>query len=150
MASLAEDNRKLGVRINTEIWNRQRFELIPECFTEDFVADYSPRVVREGRHQIEQMVRAAHAAFDGFKETIRNIIADDETIVVHFTITGTHVGDWGGIPATHRDVKHDEIVIMKVRDGKVYHQIGVVDALLALQQIGLVPDPGGFVQKSFG
>ncbi len=149
MGSLAEENRELGLRINREIWNNQRFELIPECFTEDFVADYSPRVVRRGRDQIEQMVRRSHAAFRNFAETIRTIVTDDENIVIHFTITGTHVGDWGGIAATNREVKHDEIVIMKVRDGKVCHQVGVVDVLLALQQIGRIPDPGGFVEKSF-
>ena len=57
MVSLVDKNRALGLRINTEIWNNQRFELISECFTEDFVADYSPRVIREGRDQIEQMGR---------------------------------------------------------------------------------------------
>ena len=149
MGQLAEQNRQLGIRINTEIWNNRRFELIPECFTEDFVADYSPRVVRKGRDQIEQMVRSSHAAFTGFKETLHTIVADDEHIVAHFTISGMHTGDWGGVPATNREVKHDEIVIMTVRDGKVCRQVGVVDALLGLQQIGLIPDPGGFVQKSF-
>jgi len=149
MASLADDNRELGLLINREIWNNQRFELIPECFTEDFVADYSPRVVREGREQIEEMVRSAHARFQGFKETIRNIVTDNESIVLHFTITGKHVRDWGPIPASGRDVKHDEIVIMKVRDGKVYHQVGVIDALLALHQIGSIPDPAGYAKKSF-
>lgn len=149
MGSLADENRKLGIRINTEIWNNQRFDLIPECFTEDFVADYSPRVVRKGRDQIEEMVKSSHAAFEGFTETIRNVVADDENVVIHFTITGTHVGDWGPIPATHRKVRHDEIVIMKVRDGKVCHQVGVVDVLLALQQIGRLPDPAGYVERSF-
>ena len=148
MGTLADENRKLGLLINEEIWNNQRFDLIPECFAEDFMADYSPRVVREGRDQIEEMVRAAHARFEGFKETIRNIVVDDENIVLHFTISGTHVGDWGPIPASGREVKHDEIVIMKVRDGKVYHQVGVIDALLALQQIGRIPDPAGYVEKS--
>lgn len=149
MASLADENRALGLRINTEIWNKQRFNLIPECFSEDFVADYSPRVVRRGRDQVEQMVRSAHRAFSGFTETVHEVIATDESIVLHFTISGIQVGDWGGVAATNKPVKYDEIVIMKVRDGKVCHQVGVSDALLALQQMGRIPDPAGFVEKSF-
>jgi len=149
MTSLAEQNKALGLRINAEIWNKQRLELIPECFTEDFVADYSPRIVREGRDQIEDMVKSAHNRLSGFTETVHEIIANDETIVLHFTISGVQVGDWGPVAATNKKVKYDEIVIMKVRDGKVYHQIGISDTLLALQQMGSIPSPKGFVEKSF-
>lgn len=149
MTSLADKNRALGLRINTEIWNKRQFDLIPECFTEDFVADYSPLVVREGRDQIQQMVESAHAVFKGFTETVHSIVADDETIVLHFTISGTQIADWGPIAATNRPVKYDEIVIMKIRDGKVCHQTGVTDRLLALQQLGSIPAPAGFVEKSF-
>jgi len=149
MESVMDRNRKLGLRINEEVWNNQRFDLIPELFTPDFVADYSPRVVRQGRDQIEQMVRDSHETFEGFKETVHHVIADEDSVVLHFTISGKQVADWGPIAATNRPVKYDEIVIMKIRDGKVCRQIGVLDTLLALQQLGKVPDPAGFVAKSF-
>lgn len=146
--SISDMNRELGLRINKEIWNDQRFEKIPDYFTEDFIADYSPRIVREGRDQIEKMVRASHETFEGFREDVRLCIADEDHIVVHFTISGKQVKDWGPIPASNRSVNYDEIVIMKVRDGKVFHQIGISDALLALQQIGSIPDPAGFAKRS--
>ncbi len=149
MSDIVEQNRELGLRINREIWNNQRFELIPELFTVDFVADYSPRVVLEGIDRIEQMVRASHATFEGFKETVHQIVADEHSVVLHFTISGKHVADWGPIKATNLPVKYDEIVIMGIRDGKVYHQRGVSDALLALQQLKYVADPAGFVKRSF-
>jgi len=148
MTNLADANRALGLRINTEIWNNQRFELIPECFTEDFVADYSPRVIRQGRDQIEQMVRAAHNTFSGFTETVHDVISNDNSVVLHFTISGIQVGDWGPVSATNKAVKYDEIIIMKVRGGKVFHQVGITDTLLALQQMGRIPDPAGYVEKS--
>lgn len=147
--STVEANRKLGLRINKEIWNGQRFEKIPQYFTEDFVADYSPRVVREGRDQIEEMVRRSHLTFEGFAETIHHVVADEQFVVVHFTITGKQVRDWGPIPATNRPVKYDEIVIMEVRDGKICRQVGVADSLLALQQLGRIPDPARVVEGSF-
>lgn len=149
MNSIVEQNRQLGLRINQEIWNEQRFDLIPELFTEDFVADYSPRIVREGRDQIEQMVRSSHATFEGFKETVRQVVADEHSVVLHFTISGRQIADWGPIAATNLPVKYDEIVIMQIRDGKVCRQVGVLDNLLALQQLGRIPDPAGFVERSF-
>jgi len=144
---LAEQNRALGLKINREIWNDRRFEKIPDYFTEDFIADYSPRIIREGRDQIELMVTSAHDAFEEFREDVHCVVADDERIVLHFTISGRQVGDWGPVAATGREVRYDEIVIMKVRDGKVCHQVGVSDALLALQQLGAIPDPAGFATR---
>lgn len=40
-------------------------------------------------------------------------------------------------------VRYDEIVIMTVRDGKVCHEVGVADHLLALPQLGAVADLSG-------
>ena len=63
----AERNRNRGLAINLDIWNDRRFELIPDYFSEDFVADYSPRVVRRGRAGIEESVNSAHRVFEGFR-----------------------------------------------------------------------------------
>ncbi len=146
---MSEENELLGRRINQDIWNARRFEKIPEYYTEDFVSDYSPRIIRKGRDQIIEAVNATHDTFEGFAETIKHVIANDRYVVLHFTITGRQVKDWGPIPATGKPVKYDEIVIMEIRDGKACRQTGVLDTLLALQQLGHIPDPGGFVEKSF-
>ena len=145
---MTKENEQLGLRINQEIWNDRRFERIPDYYTEDFVSDYSPRIVREGREQIAEAVNSAHATFEGFRETINHVIADASHVVLHFTITGRQVKDWGPVPATGKRVKYNEVVIMEIRDGKVCRQTGVLDTLLALQQLGRIPDPAGYVEKS--
>jgi predicted ester cyclase len=144
----ADQNARLGVAINALIWNERRFDLIPDFFTEDVVADHSPRAVHRGWAQLEQAVERAHRTFEGFREDVHRVIADDDHVVLHFTISGRHVEAWGPIPATNRVVEYDEIVIMSVRAGKVCHQVGVADNLLALQQLGAVADPTGFTGSS--
>lgn len=144
----AEQNARLGLAINALIWNERRFDLIPDFFTEDFVADYSPRAVRRGWAELEQAVEGAHSSFEGFREEVHRVIADDDHVVLHFTISGRQVEPWGPIPATNRVVAYDEIVIMTIRDGKVCHQVGVADNLLALQQLGAVADPSSFTTGS--
>lgn len=139
MRRRADLNREIGLAVNGEIWNERRFDRIPELFAEDFVMDYAPAFVRVGRHHVREAVERAHATFEGFHEQIKTIVADDERVVVHFTITGRHVGPWGPIPATGKDVAFDEIVIMTVRDGKVVHQAGVIDNVTGLRQVGILP-----------
>jgi ketosteroid isomerase-like protein len=136
MTAAAEFNRELGLKINREIWNGRQFDKIPEYFAEEFVSDYSPSFVRRGREHIQPAVERAHAAFTGFREEIKTIVADDACVVIHFTITGTHTGPWGPLAATGKNVAFDEIVIMTVRDGKVVRQVGVVDNLTGLRQVG--------------
>jgi hypothetical protein len=66
-------------------------------------------------------------------------LADDEHVVIHFTIKGRHTGQWGSLPGTGKDVAFDEIVIMTVRDGKVVHQVGMIDNVTGLRQVGVLP-----------
>ena len=141
MTNAAAFNRELGLKVNREIWNERRFERIPDYFAEDFVADYSPSFVWHGRDRVREAVERAHAAFEGFREEIKTIVADDERVVIHFTIKGRHVGPWGPLPGTGREVAFDEIVIMTVRDGKVVHQAGVIDSVTGLRQVGVLPSP---------
>ena len=139
MTNGAAFNRELGLKINREIWNERQLEKIAEYYAEHVVIDYSPHSVRQGRDQIRGAVERAHAAVEGFREEIKTIVADDERVVVHFTITGRHVGPWGPLPATGKTVAFDEIVIMTVRDGSVVHQAGVIDNLTGLRQVGAFP-----------
>lgn len=148
MTDISERNRRLALAINEEIWNGRQLEKIPDYFDEDFVADYSPRVIRRGHRDIEQMVNDAHATFEGFHEQVHRVIADDDSVVVHFTITGKQVRDWGPVAVTNRTISYDEIVVMQIREGRVFHQVGVADNLLALQQLGMIPDPAGFTKRS--
>ncbi|HTK89083.1 MAG TPA: ester cyclase [Verrucomicrobiae bacterium] len=132
-------NRELGLKINREVWNGRQLDKIAEYFAEDFVADYSPAFVWRGQQHVREAVERAHATFAGFREEIKTIVADDDHVVVHFTITGTHTGPWGLVPATGRPVAFDEIVIMTVRDSKVVHQTGVIDNVTGLRQVGVLP-----------
>lgn len=88
---------------------------------------------------MQEAVERSHAAFTGFREEIKTIVADDDRVVIHFTIRGRHTGQRGPLPGTGREVAFDEIVIMTVQDGKVVHQAGVIDNLSGLRQVGVMP-----------
>jgi predicted ester cyclase len=134
-------NRELGRRINQDIWNDRKLELVESYFTEDFVYEgFSGR--HEGLAALRAGVEKAHATFEAFREVLKSVTADEERIVVHFTITGRHTGPWGPVAPTGKMVAFDEIVIMTVRDGKVCHQVVVTDNVTGLRQIGVWPSPG--------
>jgi predicted ester cyclase len=141
MSEKAAFNRDLGLRINREIWNARRFDKIALYFTEDFVSGSSANPRTRGREELQAAVEEAHATFEGFREEIKSITADDERVVIHFTIKGRQVGRWGPLAPTGKEVAFDEIVIMTVRDGRVCAQTGVIDNLTGLRQVGAIPIP---------
>ena len=139
MSAKAAFNRDLGLRINREIWNGRDLQKVREYFSPDFVADRSPYGVIRGLDELAASVVRSRAAFEGFREDVKTVVADDEYVVIHFTIRGRHTGPWGPLKATGREVAFDEIVIMRVRDGKVCELTGVIDNLTGLRQVGAIP-----------
>jgi steroid delta-isomerase-like uncharacterized protein len=80
------------------------------------------------------------SAFPDFEMEIVDLIAEGERVVAHFRCSGTHRGEWLGVPATGRRFeKVDEIYIFRVHDGKLVRALGVEDNLTRLRQLGLHP-----------
>ena len=114
---------------------------IPEFYTPDFVGDYRPYGLREGHAGVRAMVEGAWRAFPDYHEEVHELIAEGDRVVLHLTISGTQLGQWGPLPPTGKRAEFDEIIILRIRDGKVVGQRGVVDNLSALRQLGVVPTP---------
>ena len=60
-------------------------------------------------------------------------------IAGRFTLTGTHQGDFAGIPATARQISvtgHDQL---RVTEGKIAEHWVEMDMLGLMQQLGVIP-----------
>lgn len=74
---------------------------------------------------------------------VEDVIHEGDRLAVRWTNSGTHVGDFAGIPATNKDFSIAGIDIYRLRDGKLAEHWHVVDQLSLLQQLGLIPAPEG-------
>lgn len=136
------EEHKALVRRLFDVWNTGNVEAVDALYAPDFVADYRPYApLRRGPEAVKDMVRRARATFPDYHEELLDLIAEGDRVVAHFTITGTQAGAWGPVPATGKRLAYEEIVILRIRDGKVVHQRGIVDNLNALRQLGVVPTP---------
>jgi predicted ester cyclase len=64
------------------------------------------------------------------------MIAEGDRVVCRERITGTHRGDYMGLPATGKRVEYNEIVIGRFADGRIVETWGVVDVLSLMKQLG--------------
>ena len=68
------------------------------------------------------------------------VIAADDKAVARVTLTGTHRGEFAGIPPTDKAVEVKLIDIMRFDDaGLICEHWGVADMLSLMQQLGVVP-----------
>ena len=80
------------------------------------------------------------AAFPDMHMHVEDVIADGRRVAVRVRYTGTHRGEFMGMPATGKSVDVNLIDIHMVGDdGLVHEHWGVMDALAMMQQVGAVP-----------
>jgi steroid delta-isomerase-like uncharacterized protein len=63
-------------------------------------------------------------AFPDWHGTIDHLIADGDKVVAFFTWTGTHEGDYLGIPATGRTITLRTADLFRVADGRLAEHLG--------------------------
>jgi ketosteroid isomerase-like protein len=77
------------------------------------------------------------SSFPDFTMKIVALVAEGDTVVGYFQCSGTHRGEWNGIPPTGKRFEDvDEIYIFRVRDGKLADFVAVEDNLTRLRQLG--------------
>ncbi len=74
---------------------------------------------------------------------IVDLIAEGDKVVAHFRCSGTHRGEWLGVPATGRRFEQvNEIYVFTVRGGKLVSALGVEDNLTRMRQLGIESTAG--------
>jgi predicted ester cyclase len=58
--------------------------------------------------------------------------------VARITMTGTHTGDFWGIPATGKRVEFTGIYIVRIAGGRIVEHWGEEDGVSLLQQLGVL------------
>jgi len=67
------------------------------------------------------------------------VIAEGDKVVARNTVTGTHQGEFRGVPPTGKSVSYHEIFIFRVSGRLIAEIWGVVDVLAQLRQLGMIP-----------
>ena len=84
--------------------------------------------------------RAMVEAFPDLRMTVEDLVADGDKVAARVRVTGTHRGDFMGIPPTGAAGDIQLIDIMRFdADGLVCEHWGVADMLSLMQQLGVVP-----------
>ena len=139
---MAEQNKALVARFIDEIFNRGNMSAADELLAPNFVEhEHLPAGVPRDREGVKMLSSMLRSAFPDLKVTIDDTIVEGDKVVVRMTWSGTHRGEFMGVPASGKSVSIGVIDIIRVSGGKLVEHWGQMDAMAMLQQIGALPAP---------
>ena len=89
-------------------------------------------------------------AFPDLTATPEHITADEDTVAMAYTITGTHDGYFQGIAPTGKKIKARGVQIARFENGKMVERWGSSDELGILKQLGVEPKKSGGIMEKLG
>jgi predicted ester cyclase len=82
-------------------------------------------------------------ALDGLRVEVLRTVEDSDILAARFVLRGRHTGNLFGALANDREVEVLGATFMRFQDGVVAERWQHFDDLGMMQQIGLLPAPGG-------
>jgi steroid delta-isomerase-like uncharacterized protein len=141
--STKEQNKDLVRRAIEQIWNAGNYDTIEEFVAQDFVAyAASPADEIHGPENAKQYFIQLHKAFPDIHFTIVDQVAEGDKVATHWTASGTHKGEFKGLPPTGKRFTVTAIDIDRVVNGKVLECWTNMDELGLLRQLGAIPTSG--------
>ncbi len=107
---------------------------------DDFLEHEETPGLASSRDGVLTFFRMQLAAFPDLRMEPEDVLASGDKVVARVTLTGTHQGEFMGMPATGKRINVQLIDIIRFGDDGLAHEHwGVLDALTMMQQLGAVP-----------
>ena len=137
---MSEENKALARKF------LRMFELGEPNMADEIVAtDYYNHDAPDPNIGLERM----KASVTGFKKAFPDAqleiafqLAEGDKVVTRYTWSGTHQGEYFGVPATNKRVNWTAMVVFRSAGGKISEAWINYDRLGVMEQLGVAPTPG--------
>ena len=134
----ADDHNDLNRRW-IEAFNKRDWGTEAACRTADYQAHTSGAPGPLDAAGWAGFMQSFTTAFPDAQITIEGSISEQNMVASRWTITGTHHGEFQGIPPTGRPIRMPGVDFSRVVDGKIAEHWSQFDVVGVLQQIGAMP-----------
>jgi steroid delta-isomerase-like uncharacterized protein len=121
-------------------WNAGDLDGYLRLYDEDIrLHGYSPEPM--GKAEVRGFYQGIFSAFDTPRLVFDEVLWDGGVCAIRFTMTGRHVQEFMGVPATGTAITLPGITILHFRGDRVIERFSQADMLGLLVQVGAVPAP---------
>src|SRR5215203_1882728 len=142
---MSEENKEKMRRFLEEAFGQGKTEVVDELLHSDFVC-YDPNSETgeiRGADTIKGEIEYFHSAVPDLTYTVEDQVAEGDKVVSRYTVSGTHQGEFFGVPGTGNRIVMTGINIDRFDDesGMLVEEWPEYDLLGAMKQIGAIPEP---------
>ncbi len=139
---MPEDIKRLVDSV-IQLWNTGSPEVARELYSDE-ARRFDPNQPdpARGSQEIASYVAEVRSGYPDFELQINDKVFEDNRLVTHWTCTGTHKGDFQGIPATEKRINISGLALARIEHGKVTEERVYFDRLAMLEQLGVAPEVG--------
>jgi len=95
----------------------------------------------QGINGLKGLIASLRTAFPDLSATVDEQVAEGDKVVSRVTMSGTHEGEFMGVPATGKSFTIPGVSIWEVIDGQLISEWVSWDSMSMMQQLGLLPAP---------
>jgi steroid delta-isomerase-like uncharacterized protein len=133
-----EDIKKLNTYFYDEVFRRKHVDALDELLSDDFMEHIPAPGQKTDRQGAKTFIAHMLQAFPDLDFEIESQIAEGDSIAVVGSMTGTHSGEFLGVPPSNRKVN---VMVMDAArvgsDGKVTDHWGLIDVPTLMAQVGV-------------
>jgi len=132
-----EENKKVVNAFIDRLFQTRDLAVLDQTMPADVVAHPIPSGYPMGdRAGLRDSLQKLFAAFPDLRVSVRDLIAENDTVVVRGTIAGTQAGEYKGIPPMGKHFSVPTLQVMEVREGKIVELWFQHDSLSIVEQLG--------------
>lgn len=124
-------------RFVDDVLNQGRFDDLVDIIHPHYRYEGPDGSRLDGPSALAQLVGSFRAGFSDFHATITSELADGDRVAMTMTLTGTHDGDFDGIPATGSPLRLPIAVFTRVEGGRIIEDLEFYDTGTMLAQLGV-------------
>ena len=125
------DNKAVIRRFYDECWNTGNTDIIDQ-----FIAPaYQSASVGQDRDHYIVLMQSLRTSFPDLHWAIEELIAEGDKVVNHWTLHGTHRGEYQGVAPTGKKVTMQGVTIFRLKDGKIVDRWALGDSAGLMRQL---------------
>ncbi|BCG04240.1 hypothetical protein PPGU19_088080 (plasmid) [Paraburkholderia sp. PGU19] len=125
-----------------EVLNQGRIDAADRLVWDDMVEHVPFPGQGPGLQGLKDVLRGMRAAFPDMHWHIEEQLTEGDRVLTRFEWTGTHRGEFLGVPATGQLVRVWGMVVDRIQDGRIKETRIIMDMLGLMIQLGAVLPPG--------
>ncbi len=108
----------------------------------DLVSHFCNQETIHGLKAAKEFEASLFEGFPKLQRTVEDVIAEDDKVVIHSTLRGTHTGNFMGILPTGKSVDVSDLTLLRITDDKIVEEWYELNLLAVMKQLGVIPSAG--------